>query len=386
MWQRLRHLVVKELLQTLRNPRMRFVLLAPPLLQLVGYGYAFNLDITAIPTAVVDYDNTQETRELVRRFQSSGYFAVVARVGRPDELRRLLDHGDVKVALQFDPGFTRDLQRGTTAAAQILLDGTDSNTAMVAAGYASTIVSRYNADVAKAAVVVPTTRAGVPTAEVRGPRPGPGIDLRPRPWYNPDLASRNFIIPGIIALVSMLVSLQLTSMSIVREREVGTMEQLLVTPLRPLELILGKTVVPVLVSVFDIALVTSVAIGWFHVPIRGSLALLLGCALLFLVSTVAGGLYISTLCQTQQQAMMSLAFFFQPAMLLSGFIFPIGNMPVVIQWVSLLNPLRHFMVIVRGIFLKGVGLRVLWPEIVALLVLGVALFALATVRFRTRLE
>ncbi len=386
MWQRLKHLVVKEFIQTLRNPRMRFVLLAPPLIQLVAYGYAFNMDITSIATALVDLDNTPETRELVRRFESSGYFSVRERVARAADLRRLLDQGDVKVALQFDPGFTRDLRRGQPATMQILVDGTDSNTAMVAAGYARSIVARYDADQTQAAVVMPMTRMGVPTAELLRNRMMPGIDLRPRAWYNPDLASRNFVIPGVIALVTMFVSLQLTSMSIVREREVGTMEQLLVTPLRPAELILGKTITPVVVSLFDIALVTGVAASWFRVPIRGSLLGLLASSMLFLLSTVAAGLYISTLCQTQQQAMMSMAFFFQPAMLLSGFLFPIANMPAAVQYVSLLNPLRHFMVIVRGVFLKGVGLEVLWPEMLALLLLGAALFTLSTLRFRTRLE
>jgi ABC-2 type transport system permease protein len=384
MWERLKHLVIKEFIQILRNPRMRFVLVAPPLIQLVAYGYAFNLDISAIPTAIADFENTQETRELVRRFASSGYFDVRERVGRAARLRRLLDHGDVKVALQFDPGFSRDLRRGQPAELQILIDGTDPNTAMVAAGYASGILARYNAEQAQSAVAVPATRAGVPTAEVLRERPA-GIDLRSRAWYNPDLASRNFLIPGVIAFVTMLVSLQLTSMSIVREREVGTMEQLLVTPLRPAELILGKTIIPALVSVFDIALVTGVAVLWFEVPIRGSLLLLFGSSILFLLSAVGGGLYISTLCQTQQQAMMSMAFFFQPAMLLSGFLFPIANMPVVVQYLCLLNPLRHFMVIVRGIFLKGVGMEVLWPEILALLLLGAVLFTLSTRRFRMRL-
>ena len=385
MWERLRHLVIKEFIQTFRNPRMRFVLLAPPLMQLVAYGYAFNLDISCIPTAVADFEQTQETREIIRRFERSGYFCLRVRVARAAELGRLLDQGDVKLALQFDPGFTADLRRNQPATLQILVDGTDSNTAMVAAGYANGILARYNQEIRQAAVAVPTTRAGVPTAEIVRDR-APGIDLRTRAWYNPDLRSRNFFVPGVIALVTMLVSLQLTSMSIVREREVGTMEQLLVTPLRAAELILGKTIPPVLISFFDIALVTSVAVFWFRVPIRGSLALLFGAAALYLLSTVGIGLCISTVSRTQQQAMMAMAFFFMPANLFSGFLFPISAMPWPIQYLSLLNPLRHFLVIIRGIFLKGIGLAILWPEMLALLLLGAVLLGLSALRFRTRLE
>jgi ABC-2 type transport system permease protein len=310
---------------------------------------------------------------------------VRARVGRAADLGRLLDQGEVKVALQFDPGFARDLRRGQPAPVQILVDGTDSNTAMVAGGYASRILDRFNREQAQAAVVVPSTRTGVPTAEVLRER-APAIDLRARAWYNPDLKSRNFFVPGVIALVTMLVSLQLTSMAVVREREVGTMEQLLVTPLRPAELILGKTIPAALISFVDIALVTSVSIFWFRIPIRGSLLLLFGASALYLLSTVGIGLLISTVSRTQQQAMMAMSFFFQPALLISGFLFPIANMPVAVQYLSLLNPLRHFLVIIRGIFLKGVGFETLWPSLLWLLGLGVGLFVLSTLRFRTRLE
>jgi len=385
MWERLWHLIVKEFIQTFRNPRMRFILFVPPLVQLVAYGYAFNLDVSCIGTAVADFDRSQETREIVRRFERSGYFCVRRQVARAADLGHLLDAGEVKVALQFDPGFTRDLRRGQPVALQVLVDGTDSNTAMVAAGYASRILARVNLELRQAVVAVPTTRSGLPTAEILRDR-APAIDLRTRVWYNPDLKSRNFFVPGVIAAVTMLVSLQLTSMSIVREREVGTMEQLLVSPLRPAELMLGKTIPAALISFFDIGLVTIVAVFWFRVPIRGSLLLLFAAAALYLLSTVGIGLYISTVSRTQQQAMMAMVFFFQPALLISGFLFPIENMPVAIQYLSLLNPLRHFLVIVRGIFLKGIGLETLWPEVLALLILGVALLTLSTLRFRTRLE
>lgn len=382
---RLRHLVIKELIQLFRNPRMRFVLFVPPLIQLVTYGYAFNLDIRCVATAVADFDRTSETREIVRRFERSGYFCLREYVGRAADLTPLLDAGRVKLALQFDPGFTQDLRRGRPAALQILVDGTESNTAMIAAGYAGRILARYNVDRQGAAVAVPTTRSGVPTPEVLRDR-SPSIDLRARAWYNPDLKSRNFFVPGVIGLITMLVSLQLTSMSIVREREVGTMEQLLVTPLRPIELILGKTIPAALISLADVALVTAAAVFWFGVPIRGSLALLFGASALFLLSTVGIGLLISTVSRTQQQAMMAMSFFFMPAMLISGYLFPIANMPTVIQYLSLLNPLRHFLVIVRGVFLKGIGIEILWPHLLGLLGLGIALLMLSALRFRTRLD
>lgn len=382
---RLRHLIVKELIQLFRNPRMRFVLFVPPLLQLVTYGYAFNLDIRCVATAVADFDRTPETREIVRRFERSGYFCLRGHVARAADLGPLLDAGRVKLALQFDPGFTRDLRRGQPAALQILVDGTESNTAMIAAGYAGRILARYNLELQRAVVSVPTTRSGVPTAEVLRDR-SPSIDLRARAWYNPDLKSRNFFIPGVIGLITMLVSLQLTSMSIVREREVGTMEQLLVTPLRPIELILGKTIPAALISLVDVALVTAAAVFWFRVPIRGSLVLLFAASALFLLSTVGIGLLISTVSRTQQQAMMAMSFFFMPAMLISGYLFPIANMPPVIQHLSLLNPLRHFLVIVRGIFLKGIGIEILWPHLLGLLGLGIALLTLSALRFRTRLD
>jgi len=385
MRDRLWRLIVKELIQMFRNPRMRFVLFVPPLLQLVTYGYAFNLDIRCVATAVADLDRTLETREILRRFERSGYFCFQGRVGRAADLGPLLDSGRVKLALQFDPGFTQDLRRGQPAALQILVDGTESNTAMIASGYAGRILAQYNLELQRAAVEVPTTRSGVPTAEILRDR-SPGVELRARAWYNPDLKSRNFFVPGVIGLVTMLVSLQLTAMAIVREREVGTMEQLLVTPLRPIELILGKTIPVALISFVDIALVTAVAVFWFRVPIRGSLLLLFVASGLFLLSTIGIGLLISTISRTQQQAMMAMSFFFMPAMLISGYLFPIANMPPVIQYVSLLNPLRHFLVIVRGIFLKGSGLELLWQPMLWLLGLGLALLTLSALRFRTRLE
>lgn len=372
MWERLRHMVVKEFIQILREPRMRVMLVAPPVIQLLIFGYAATTDVTSIATGVADFDRSQETRELVRRFESSGYFRVVRIAASANALRDMLDRGQVKIALQFDPGFARDLRRGRTVAVQLLVDGTDSNTGTVAASYASRIVDAYSRALESPAPI--TVR---PTAR---------LDLRLRAWYNPDLRSRNYYVPAVIAMVLMLTALMLTSMAIVREREIGTMEQLLVSPLRPAELILGKTLPFALVALADVALITAIAVFWFDVPIRGSLGLLFGATLVFLLSALGIGLFISTVSRTQQQALMSTFLVFQPCILLSGFVFPIQNMPAAIQKLTYLNPLRYFLVMIRGIFLKGNGLAILWPELLALLAIGAAVFTVSVLRFRRTLD
>jgi ABC-2 type transport system permease protein len=376
-------MLIKEFIQILRDPRMKAVIFVMPVLQLIVFGYAVTTDITEIPTAVADFEASQQTRDLVRRFERSGYFKVTRRVGSAAEVRDLVDRGTVKAALQFDPGFTRGLLRGRTAAVQVIVDGTDSNTASVVTDYASRIIAQYNGEASREVLAAQRVARGAPGAA--DPRLGQ-IDLRSRTWYNPDLRSRNYNVPGVIAIIIMLTSLLLTSMAIVREREIGTMEQLMVTPIRPAELILGKTLPFALIGFFDVALITAVAVLWFEVPIRGSLPLLFGATALYLLSTLGIGLFISTVSQTQQQALMSTFFFYLPAILLSGFMFPIANMPVAVQYVTYANPLRHFLVIIRGIFLKGSGPSILWPQMLALLVLGVIVIAAGTLRLHKRLE
>ena len=270
---------------------MRVTLMVTPLLQLFVYGYAFNLDITQIRMAVVDLDRSQESRDLVRRFEGSGYFRLVTHTGDARAVRELLDRGRVKVALQFDPGFADDLRRGRTAVVQLLVDGTDSNTAAVVSGYTARILAAFNGEHATSAPVFPG--ASLSTAKIA--RPTPRIALEARSWYNPDLKSRNYFVPAVIATLLFITCLQLTSMAVVREREIGTLEQLLVTPLRPAELILGKTLPFALIGLFDTAVVTAVAVLWFRVPFQGSLALLFGASALFLLSAVGIGLYVSTL-------------------------------------------------------------------------------------------
>lgn len=381
-WERLRHVLRKEFIQMLRDPRMRVTLLVTPLLQLFVYGYAFNLDIADIRMAVLDLDQSPSSRELVRRFARSGYFRVVTRPETPAALRQQLDLGRIKVALQVDPGFADDLRRGRTGVVQLIVDGTDSNTASVVSGYTARILAATNFE-----LTAPEPVASGPSPSSAAIRmPTPRIELQARSWYNPDLASRNYFVPGVIATLLFVTCLQLTSMAVVREREIGTMEQLLVTPLRPAELILGKTLPFALIGLVDTAAVTTVAVAWFRVPFQGSLPLLFVGSALFLLSALGIGLYVSTLARTQQQALMGMVFVAQPAMLLSGFIFPVADMPVAIQYLTLANPLRHFLVIVRGIFLKGNGVAILWPHLAALLAIGVGVLAVSTLRFRRQLE
>jgi ABC-2 type transport system permease protein len=369
MFERIKNMVIKEFIQTFRDRRMRFFLVVPPLVQLFAFGYVVTLDVNYIPTAWYDLDNSFESRELARRFSSSGYFVIEHAPRSEGETRDLLDRGKVTCAVQINRGFQKDLRKGVQTSIQVIVDGTDSNTATVAMNYAASIIGAYSRDLAG-----PRVQAALAK-----------IDLRTRVWYNPALRSRNYNVPGVIASIIMLICLTLTSMAVVREREVGTMEQLMVTPIRPLELMLGKTIPFAVVGFFDMFLVTTVGVLWFDVPIRGSLLLLLFCTAVYLLSVLGVGLFISTVSRTQQQAMMATMLFFMPAILLSGFIFPVENMPVFFQYLTFVNPLRYFLVIIRGVFLKGSGIAVLWPQIVALFAIGSVVISLSALRFRKRL-
>ena len=375
MWERIYRMLVKEFIQVLRDPRMKAMIFVMPVVQLIMFGYAVTTDVDHIRTAVYDMDRSAESRALVERFTSSGYFTVVARPNDAQALGRLLDKGEVTLAMQIDAGFADDLRSGRQAAIQSMVDGTDSNTGTVAMDYAQ----RITADFSRARGAPP---GGLAQPEQVRPQP---VELRSRAWFNPDLKSRNFNVPGVIAVIVLLMSLLLTSMAVVREREIGTMEQLMVTPIRPIELILGKTLPFVLISFVDVLLVTAVGVTWFHVPIQGSFGLLLFGSGLYLMSTIGVGLFISTISSTQQQALMSSFFFYLPAVLLSGFMFPIANMPEPAQWITYVNPLRYFLVIIRDLFLKGSGMDVLWPQFAALAVLGVVLLTLSSLRFRKRM-
>jgi len=367
-FERIKQIVIKEFNQVFRDPRMRFFLFVPPLVQLFMFGYVVSLDVNNIPTALLDLDRSHESRELSRRLESSGYFTVLQAPVSVEELKGLLDRGTVLCAIQINRGFSNDLKRRVPAEVQVIVDGTYSNTALIALNYTNMVLARFAQDLAR-------PQAG--TAAV--------VDLRVNAWYNPGLKSRNYYVPGVIASIILLISLMLTSMAVVREREAGTMEQLMVTPIRPIELMLGKTIPFAAISFFDMLLITAVGVFWFDVPIRGSLPLLLVCTAIYLLSVLGTGLFISTIAKTQQQALMAAMFFNMPAILLSGFAFPIENMPILFQYVTYLNPLRYFLIIIRGVFLKGSGISVLWPQMAALLALGVVVIALAALRFKKRL-
>ena len=366
--ERIHQMVAKEFIQIFRDKRMKAIVFVIPLLQTMVFGYAVTMDVNNIPTAVYDLDRSPESRELVRRLSASSFFDVRYAPGSPAEVQDLLDRSRVTVALQIDSGFSADLRRRIPAAVQLLVDGTDSNTGIVALDYANRIILKYARDLAPA-----------------GSAPPVRIDLRQRAWYNPELKSKNYNVPGVIAMVIMLTSLLLTSMAVVREREIGTMEQLMVTPLKPVELILGKTIPFAIIAFFDMILVTVFGILVFDIPIRGSLVLLPLSTAIYLLSVLGIGLVISTVAKTQQQALMSTFLFYMPAVLLSGFMFPLENMPDLFQYLTFINPLRYFLVIIRGLFLKGNGIDILWPQMAALLVLGSVVITLSVLRFRKRL-
>ncbi|MCI0485203.1 MAG: ABC transporter permease [Blastocatellia bacterium] len=380
MWGRIKEILRKELYQVLRDPRMRFVLIVPSVLQLIIFGFAVNLDVENARLAWMDMDRTPASRDLQSRFTGSRNFEITHVVSTETEVRDLMDRGEVQAVVRVLPGFARDIARGNTAAVQILVDGTNSNTASIVSSYANQVVAAY------ARQLQAERSQGQAASRVAVAPKVPALGADTRVWFNPELLSRDYFVPGVIVNIIALITLMLTAMAIVREKEIGTMEQLMVTPIRPVELVLGKTLPFAAIGLIDLILVTAAALLVFGIPFRGSALLLLGCSILFLLTSLGVGLFISTVSQTQQQAMMGSFFFFMPAFMLSGFAFPIRNMPVAIQYLSYLDPLRYFVEIVRGIFLKGTGASALWPQILALTVFGIVIMGMSALRFRKRLD
>ena len=367
---RIRFLIWKELIELRQDPRLLSIVIVAPIVQLVLLANAATTDIRDVPMVIADGDRSSASRELVSRFDASGTFTVVDLVSSPEQVDPALERGEAWLALVIPSGFGDAITAGRPQSVQIIADGSDANSAGVSLGYASNLLAGYAQEIAR--------RSGGAT--------GPGsITPVERVWFNPQLESRFFMIPGIVALLLLVVTTNLSSMGIVREKEIGTLEQLNVTPLTRSELIIGKLLPYGFVGLIDVVLVLSVAILWFEVPMRGSYVLLFLLTLLYLVTTLGLGLFVSTVSSTQQQAMMTSIFFFlMPMVLLSGFVFPIENMPEAIQAVTYLIPLRYFLVILRGIFLKGVGLETLWPQVLALGGWGVGILALAIVRSTKR--
>ena len=366
---RIRGMVRKELRQIFRDPfSLRFVFGAPVLMLLL-LGYAVNTDVRDVATFLVDHDRTAESRALVEAFTASGYFEVVGTSDRPQDMGRALDQGSAIIGLQIPAGFGADLKAGRSPAVQMIVDGTNSNTATVASGYAAKIVQERSARLAMASV------AGMPR----------GIDLRTRAWFNPALESQVYNVPAVIGVIVLLMSLLLTALAVVREREVGTLEQLLVSPLSATELMLGKTIPVAGIAMVQITLISTVAVLWFDIPFRGPPAALALAAVLFILAGLSFGLFISTLASTQQEAFLSMFLFLLPGIILSGFMYPVDTMPEFFQALTLLNPLRHFLEVIRAVFLKGSGIGELWPQFTLLAVMAAGGVAGATRRFKATL-
>lgn len=382
---RINHIVRKEFIQVFRDKRSRILLFLPPLIQLIIFGYAVNMDISNIRLGIMDLSRSQQSRELIASFGASKYFRITRIIEHEKGIRELLDHGTVQGVLKINRDFAKKVKREENTAVQLILDGTDSNTANLIAQYVTSIVRQYSRGLLRDRIDRQMSRQ-LMAGKVDELRRVGEVVLQQRAWFNHNLVSRLFFVPGVIAMILMLVITMLTAMAIVREKEIGTLEQLMVSPIRPRELILGKSIPFILVGYADMILITMVAVYWFQIPIRGSFPLLFLATSLYLLSALGVGLFISTISQTQQQAMMTSFFFFLPMVLLSGFAFPIATMPRAIQIITYANPIRYFLVIIRGIFLKGIGLEVLWHQLVALAIIGTTLLALSSLRFRKRIE
>ncbi len=359
----------------MQDKKMLRLSIVAPILQLIILGYAASFDVSNIPMVVCDFDHSPSSRELIRSLTSTEYFTAVRYCDKTSEIDAQLDDGHASVAVVIPDGFEKDLGSGKTTPVQFIADGTETSSASIGLNYAYLIISRYSQRVVleslikRGSVMMPAT-----------------ISAEFRVWYNPELKSRNFMVPGVLGLLLMVMTMILTSLAIVKEKELGTLEQIVVTPIRPYQLIIGKLTPFFLIGIVDVVLVVFFATFIFSLPVKGSVLLLFFLCLIFLMTTLGLGLFISTISRTQQQAMMTAIFFFMlPMIFFSGFVFPIENMPKIIQYVSYLIPLRYFFVVVRGLFLKGVGLDILWPQAAAMLVFGIAILSMSVLRFQKRL-
>ncbi len=366
---RLLALVRKEFLALFRDPKSRIILIAPPVMQLLIFSYAATLEVRNVDVMVLDRDSGHWGTELISRIEASPQFRLVQRTDNPAELREAIDREKVIAALEIGPDFSRDIEAGSTADMAVILDGRRSNASQIVAGYLTSIASSVAAD----------TPAGQQLAPVK-------VGTLTRNWFNPNLEFRWFMVPGLVASIAMLVGLLVTALSIARERELGTFDQLMVSPLRTHEILIGKLVPPILIGFVHITLFILAAVWIFGIPLRGSLLALYGAAFFYLISLVGFGLFISALAATQQQAILGAFLFLVPAMLLSGFATPIANMPDWLQLVTYLNPLRYFLVIVRGVFLKEIPLTEIVSETLPMALIALVTLPAAGWLFRSRLE
>ena len=374
---RLKQMLIKEFIQVFRDKRTRFILIGPPIIQMLVFGYAATYDIRHVPTVVLDLDHSQESRELISLFTSSPYFDVQRQLANSRQLGDLIERGDTTVGLEIDAGFAQKLRKGETAPLQVIVDATNSNTALIASGYITQIALGF----AKSYQLDRIGRIAPQLIEAM-----PMVELEPRPWYNPGLSSRWFFVPGVVGSLTLVLVVTLTAFAVVREREIGTLEQIMVTPIRPAEFILGKTLPFFLIGIFDVSLIAAVGTFWFQIPFRGHIPVLLTGSILFIVCMLGVGLLISTVSSTQQQAMVTAFFFIMPAIAFSGFGFPISTMPQWMQYLTYLVPLRYFLVVLRGTYLKGAGTEILWPQMAAMAGLGASLLTIAILRFHKALD
>ncbi|MGE5400236.1 MAG: ABC transporter permease [Ignavibacteriales bacterium] len=371
------NIIIKEFIQVRRDPRLFGIIFMAPVLQLIFLGYAATMDVNTVHTAVFDQDRTETSREFIRNFERSGYFSIDANVENYAEITELVNKGKVLAAIVIPTDFEKNISRRQTTPLQVIFDGSDGNKTSIAFGYIQSITNSYSKGIQmdmrdKTGMKLPFS--GTLTPEVRI-------------WYNPDLKTRNFMVPSIMGLVLMVITTILMSMAVVKEREIGTLEQLIVTPIKPYQLIVGKIVPFILIGFLEVLLVTAIMTLWFGIPVRGSFMFLIFASLLFVLSTLGLGLFISTISRTQQQAMMVAQFgLMMPMIYLSGFAFPIENMPKVIQYITYVIPLRYYITILRGVILKGTGFWDLWQETTILFLMGVVILLASSMRFRKRLE
>jgi ABC-2 type transport system permease protein len=368
MFERIRRMIIKEFLQIFRDPSMKAIIFVVPIIQSLVFGYAVTLDVKNIKTVVYDSDNSPLSREIAADFFHTRYFTPLGNIQNDQELDAAIDKREARLVLHMPPNFEKKLHRGQGAPLQVIIDGSEANSAGIIASYTTNLLERFSQNWIEEHQEI-----------------SPLVTLEPRAWFNPNLESRNYFVPGVLAILITLITLTLTSMAIVREKEIGTMDQILVTPITPFEFIIGKTVPFVIIGCIDVAVILLVATLWFEVPIRGSFLVLFTAILFYLCTTLGLGLFVSTICTTQQQALMSAFLIYFPLALLSGFIFPVNNMPTVIRYLTLFNPLRHFLTVIRGVFLKGIGWEILWPQIAALAMMGLIILWLATRRFHKTL-
>ncbi len=368
-------LLKKELIQTRRDRRMMGMLIIAPIIQLFLFGYAVSTDVNNITMAVLDQDKTHTSRKLIETFVSSGYFEYRQTLDNPAQINETIDSGSAQFAITIPLGFEKDTARGRSVHIQTVLDGSDSTNAKIVNGYVNGALAKYWSTVTSLMVL----NAGFAKPQV------PSVEVVPRVWYNPELKSVNFMVPGVLCQILMLITMMMTALAIVKEKEIGTLEQVIVTPISSAELMLGKTIPFLLIGLLDTVLVVAVAIGWFGVAVAGSYLLLFAVSILFLLTTLGLGIFVSTVSKNQHEATMTSFFFFMPSILLSGMMYPIENMPKVVQYLTLFIPLRYAIEAVRGIFLKGIGIEYLWPQMLILAIFGIGIIALSAMRFSKKM-